>query len=118
MVQDGELLVLFVTFTGCVASGTVVADDSVCCILFTLLLAKGLFLLRLIVDNILIFFVPFPMPLLLLGLTVVITASAFSLALGESDFIFTGLHISYSLMTTSGFFSILNCCGVWQCLCN
>ena len=47
----------------------------------------GLFLLRLIVDDVLIFFVPLPVPLLLLGLIEAVTASDSSFALGESDFI-------------------------------
>ena len=72
---------------GCAATATVVAGDSICCILLILLLVIGLVLLRLTVDDVLIFFVPFPVPLLLLGLTMAVTTSASSLALGESDFI-------------------------------
>ena len=64
---------------GCAASATVVAGDSVCCILLTLLLEIGLFLLRLTVDDVLIFFVPFLVPLLLLGLTVAVTTLTSSL---------------------------------------
>ena len=83
--EDEEFLVLFITFAGCAATAAVVVSDSVCCALLTLL-AMGLFLLRLIVDDVLIFFVPFPVPLLLLGLTVAATISDSSFALGESDF--------------------------------
>ena len=64
---------------GCAASATVVAGDSVCCILLTLLLVIGLFLLRLTVEDVWILFVPFPVPLLLLGLTVAVTTLASSL---------------------------------------
>jgi len=64
-----------------------VADNSVCCDLFALLLVIGLFLLTLIVDEVFIFFLPFPVPLLLLGLTVAVTTSTSSFALGESDFV-------------------------------
>ena len=85
-----KFLALFEMVTACAVAGTVVVsvDNSVCCTLHNPLEVKGLFLLlRLVMDEDFPFFGPFPVPLLLLGLTPTTVTSASSLALGESDLV-------------------------------